>query len=192
MRLCRSPRNGRTWRPRLIWKMILVLLGNCLQNNRQSQEAHLAAQYSARRLKPVFELIAHDFADPITVADAVSIAGLSRWHFMRLFQTGDRPVVRKLRAALSDFESPGDPGLNGQKHFRCEPANRFLRSELLWNGVSRPGQDDPAHVQTAYGATWISRQDKHCGYHAEWQDWGVLSRLFFDFSCCTNEDCERN
>jgi AraC-like DNA-binding protein/quercetin dioxygenase-like cupin family protein len=82
-------------------KMILVLLGNCLQNDWRSQEAYLAAQYSARRLRPVFELVERDFADPLTVADAASIAGLSRWHFMRLFKqvTGQSFVdyVRHLR-----------------------------------------------------------------------------------------------
>lgn len=82
-------------------KMILVLLGNCLQGEWQSQQEHLAAQYSARRLRPVFELVEHHFADPLTVADAASMAGLSRWHFMRLFKqvTGQSFVdyVRRFR-----------------------------------------------------------------------------------------------
>jgi AraC-like DNA-binding protein/quercetin dioxygenase-like cupin family protein len=79
-------------------KMILVLLGNCMQNDWENHEAHLAAQYSARRLRSVFELVERDFAGPLTVADAANITGLSRWHFMRLFkQVTGQSFVEYLR-----------------------------------------------------------------------------------------------
>ncbi len=90
-------------------KMILVLLGNCLQNEWQSQEAHLAAQYSARRLRPVFELVEREFADSITVGDAASITGLSRWHFMRLFK-----------------QVTGQSFVDYVRHFRIAKAQEFL------------------------------------------------------------------
>jgi AraC-like DNA-binding protein/quercetin dioxygenase-like cupin family protein len=92
-------------------KMILVLLGNCLQSDWESQEANLAAQYSARRLRPVFELVERRFADPLTVEDAASIAGLSRWHFMRLFK-----------------QVTGQSFVDYLRRFRISKAQEFLTS----------------------------------------------------------------
>jgi AraC-like DNA-binding protein/quercetin dioxygenase-like cupin family protein len=82
-------------------KMILVLLGNYLRSDWETQQNYLATQYSARRLRPVFELVENRFADQITVAEAASLAGMSRWHFMHLFKqvTGQSFVdyIRRFR-----------------------------------------------------------------------------------------------
>lgn len=67
-------------------KMILVLLGNSFQGGCQDNRGQFMAQYSARRLRPVFELVEQDYHRSLTVEDAADVAGLSRWHFMRLFK----------------------------------------------------------------------------------------------------------
>jgi AraC-like DNA-binding protein/quercetin dioxygenase-like cupin family protein len=92
-------------------KMILVLLGNCLRNELRAQQTRLAAQYSIRRLRPVFELIESHYADPLTVDDAANLAGLSRWHFMRLFK-----------------QAVGQSFVDYLRHFRISKAQEFLVS----------------------------------------------------------------
>ena len=49
----------------------------------------------------MFELVENHFAEPLAVEDAATVAGLSRWHFMRLFKqvTGQSFVdyIRRFR-----------------------------------------------------------------------------------------------
>jgi AraC family transcriptional regulator, transcriptional activator of pobA len=92
-------------------KMILVLLGNVLQNEWRTQQARVAVQHSARRLRPVFEMVENHFAEPLTVEDAANVAGLSRWHFMRLFK-----------------QVTGQSFVDYIRHFRISKAQEFLVS----------------------------------------------------------------
>lgn len=118
-------------------KMILVLLGNCLQNEWHSQQARLAVQHSARRLRPVFELIENRYADPLSVEDAARLARLSRWHFMRLFK-----------------QVTGQSFVDYIRHFRISKAQEFLVStEKSISDVSQQtGFCDQSYFGTVFRA----------------------------------------
>lgn len=67
-------------------KMILVLLVDHFLNQRSTQQTSLASQRLGGRFRPVFELVEDRYGEPLSVEEAASIAGYSRWHFMRLFK----------------------------------------------------------------------------------------------------------
>lgn len=67
-------------------KMILILLADHFLNERATLPLSLTLKECSRRLDPVFELVENSYFSPLSVQDAADVAGLSRWHFMRLFK----------------------------------------------------------------------------------------------------------
>jgi transcriptional regulator GlxA family with amidase domain len=81
-------------------KMILVLLADHFLNERATPLLSLTAQESSQRLGPVLELVENSYFSPLTVQDAADVAGLSRWHFMRLFK---RVIQQSFTSYLQEF-----------------------------------------------------------------------------------------
>jgi len=116
-------------------KMILVLLGNSLRGEWQGHRAEFIDQYSARRLRPVFELVEQDYYRPLTVEEAADVAGLSRWHFMRLFK-------QVTRQSFVDY----------LRHFRISKAQELLIStdKSISDVSQRTGFCDQSYFGTVF------------------------------------------
>jgi AraC-like DNA-binding protein len=77
--------------------MILVLLVNHYSEHRGAEEAFGRRHRDLERLKPLFEHVDREYANPITVDDAAGLLHMSRSSFMRFFkQVTGEPFVEWL------------------------------------------------------------------------------------------------
>jgi AraC family transcriptional regulator len=67
--------------------MILISLLDYYAGERGMREVFDRANNSLGRLDPVLRMIREPYEHALSVKDAASLLGVSRWHFMRLFKT---------------------------------------------------------------------------------------------------------
>ena len=92
-------------------KMMLVLLAEYYSKHPSSAKAAEDRRRATERLRPVFELLGQRYAEPIHVADAARVVGMSRSRFERFF----KQIV-------------GQPFVCYLNHFRVAHAQELLRS----------------------------------------------------------------
>jgi AraC-like DNA-binding protein len=68
-------------------KTILVVLMNYYEGEREMRTVFDRARNVLGRLDPVLRMVQERYEHPLSVEDAASLLGVSRWYFMRLFRT---------------------------------------------------------------------------------------------------------